>query len=102
MAFLASPTSPVSQISAVACASAGSRLRTLGAQLQYFDPFVSHWDLGPVTLTAAGTPEELLSTSDLVVHLQPSATYPTSLLAKSATLVLDTNGHLSGDNIHRL
>ena len=59
-------------------------LRTLGAQLQYFDPFVSHWDLGPVTLTAAGTPEEVLSTSDLVVHLQPSATYPTSLLAKSA------------------
>jgi UDP-N-acetyl-D-glucosamine dehydrogenase len=77
-------------------------LHRLGAQLSYFDPFVSTWDLDAVRLESVDSPRSLVAESDLVVHLQPSDTYPNDLFATSHALVLDTTGRLSGDNVHRL
>ena len=60
------------------------------------------WQVDAGMLDKADSPQALLDTCDLVLHLQPSATYPNELLASSATPVLDATGRLHGPNVFRL
>ena len=77
-------------------------LLRLGADLHFFDPFVRTWHLDSGQLDAVATPEVLLETCDLVLHLQPSAAYSNQLLAASSTPILDATGRLSGPSVFRL
>ncbi len=79
-----------------------AELTRLGADLRYFDPFVRTWHLESGTLEAAASPEDLMETCDLVLHLQPSAAYTNRLLTESSTPLLDATGRLDGPHVHRL
>ena len=79
-----------------------SELIRLGAELRFYDPFVRTWHLESGPLEAAISPDELLETCDLVLHLQPSASYPNESLTARPTQILDATGQLYGPNIHRL
>lgn len=80
----------------------GHELLRLGAKLSFFDPFVRTWSLHTLSIDRAQSAAALLDDCDLVLHLQPSAAYDSTVLTESTTIILDATGTLSGANIQRL
>ncbi|MER5635366.1 nucleotide sugar dehydrogenase [Kitasatospora sp. NPDC002227] len=72
------------------------RLRALGAEVTFHDPYVPAWEVDgvPVTATAAELPEALAA-SDIAVLLQRHRAYDLDQLAAHAPLLLDTRGALA-------
>ncbi|MFE4975939.1 nucleotide sugar dehydrogenase [Kitasatospora sp. NPDC056651] len=69
------------------------RLRALGADVSFHDPYVPEWEVGGVTVPAA-TAElpDALAQSDLAILLQHHSSYDLDLIARQAPLLLDTRG----------
>ena len=78
------------------------RLRSLGADLAYCDPFVPAWAVDGVSCPRAEDLAEALAGADLVVLLQPHRSFDLDAVARHARLVLDTRGVLHGPRVERL
>ncbi len=78
------------------------RLLSWGAHIAYHDPFVPAWQLGEAgdkTLRSVEDPYAEAAESDLVVLLQPHASYHLDRLAGVSAEILDTSGRI-GDHVH--
>jgi UDP-N-acetyl-D-glucosamine dehydrogenase len=69
-------------------------LRELGAQVSYHDPFVGMWSVDDVALQSVTDLDSALAEADLVVLLQPHASYDVDVLAAKSHRVLDTRGRV--------
>lgn len=85
-----------------------TQLGAWGAEISYWDPFVSHWpldptdDLGSVPIRHVHL-EAAASEADLVILLQPHLTLDLRALATHSEFVLDTRGVLpAAPNVIRL
>lgn len=77
------------------------RLRELGAELSYHDPYVPTWAVNGWQTVCADL-HEALASADLVILLQAHRRYDTADLAGRARLLLDTRGRLEGSSVRRL
>lgn len=77
-------------------------LNELGANIEFYDPFVREWDVDGDVYQRVGNLDEALEKADLIIHLQQHADYADERLARSGTPVLDTRGKLSGAAVERL
>ncbi|MGW7519319.1 nucleotide sugar dehydrogenase [Streptomyces sp. NPDC054796] len=80
----------------------GTRLRELGAQLSYHDPYVSRWRVSGQPVPRADSLYEAAGAADLTVLLQHHRTYDLQGLAAKAQLLLDTRGATPTGAAHRL
>jgi UDP-N-acetyl-D-glucosamine dehydrogenase len=71
------------------------RLRTLGAQLSFADPYVDSWSVDGVDVPRVDDLTAALATADLTVLLQPHRLFDLDAIQSIAKLVLDTRGVLS-------
>jgi UDP-N-acetyl-D-glucosamine dehydrogenase len=71
------------------------RLRRLGAEVRFHDPYVPEWQVDGVAVPRVTDLEQALATSDLTILLQAHSAYEGSMLA-DAQLLLDTRGRLRG------
>lgn len=78
------------------------RLRELGAQLSYHDPFVTGWQVDGRPVRRADALYEAAAAADLTVLLQHHGTYDIQGLATKAQLLLDTRGASPTGAAHRL
>lgn len=78
-----------------------TQLRSMGAELVYYDHFVEEWDLGDVRLQRSDL-GAALGEADLVIHLQPHVDYDDAVLGRAGRPVLDTRGKLTGPHVERL
>ncbi|NGO71126.1 nucleotide sugar dehydrogenase [Streptomyces boncukensis] len=69
-----------------------TRLRDLGAQLSYHDPYVPQWRVAGRPVPRADSLYEAAAAADLTVLLQQHRTYDLQGLAAKAQLLLDTRG----------
>ena len=80
------------------------RLLLLGAELSYHDPFVPEWliekDGCVAALSSVEDVYEACGAADIVVLLQPHASYDLDRLADACTLMLDTRGVTTASRIH--
>ena len=79
-----------------------ARLRALGAELHYHDPFVGHWQVGGRQVPRTDFPCEAAAEADLTLLLQHHRTYDLHGLTAKAQLVLDTCGVTPPGAAHRL
>ncbi len=80
-----------------------TRLLTLGADVWFHDPHVSKWDVAGRTIEPVADPYAAAAAADLVVLLQPHATYDLAALADSGAHVFDSCGAMRpGGRIVRL
>ncbi|OEV03531.1 nucleotide sugar dehydrogenase [Streptomyces oceani] len=79
-----------------------SRLRDLGAQLSFHDPYVFHWQAAGRPVPRADALYEAAADADLTVLLQQHRTYDMQGLAAKAQLLLDTRGASPTGAAHRL
>lgn len=77
-------------------------LRALGADLAFYDSFVTVWNVEDSTYERVADLDVALAEADLVIHLQPHADYDDARLTCAGVPVLDTRGKLSGPAIERL
>jgi UDP-N-acetyl-D-glucosamine dehydrogenase len=80
----------------------GNALLELGADLRYYDPFVSKWHLAGHTYSRVEDLGASLLEADLIIHLQPHPDYPADRLAAVSTPILDTRGVLSAPGAQTL
>ncbi|NGN67260.1 nucleotide sugar dehydrogenase [Streptomyces sp. A7024] len=80
----------------------GSRLRELGAELSFHDPYVTDWQIQGRTVERADSLYEAVAGADLTVLLQHHRTYDLQGLAVKAQLMLDTRGAAPVGAAHRL
>ncbi|MFI5617968.1 nucleotide sugar dehydrogenase [Streptomyces sp. NPDC051567] len=70
-----------------------SRLRALGAQVTYHDPYVPSWEVDGVPVAAAEEGlTQALEGADLVILLQRHRAYDVEEIGRHAPLLLDTRG----------
>jgi UDP-N-acetyl-D-glucosamine dehydrogenase len=69
-------------------------LRELGAEVSYHDPFVPQWSVDDLTLRSVSDLDSALAQADLVLLLQPHASYDVEVLAAKSRRVLDTRGRV--------
>jgi len=80
-----------------------TRLLTLGADVWFHDPHVSTWDVAGRALEPVADPYASAAAADLVVLLQPHATYDLNALADTGAHVFDSCGAMRpGGRIVRL
>jgi UDP-N-acetyl-D-glucosamine dehydrogenase len=68
------------------------RLRQLGADVQYHDPFVPVWTVEDDELTCVPDVPEAAAKADIVVLLQRHSAFDLEAVSRAAQLVLDTRG----------
>ena len=81
-----------------------------GADVQYFDPYVTAWNIdsehgahdGDRILSPVPSLIEAVKGADVVVLLQPHKSINLDDVKSAAKVILDTRGKLSGDNVIRL
>ncbi|MFD9498163.1 nucleotide sugar dehydrogenase [Streptomyces sp. NPDC060035] len=78
------------------------RLRALGAEVTYHDPFVPAWEVAGERLGRVADLQAALAEAEVTVFLQPHSYYDLDEIAKSARRVLDTRGRVVGANVTRL
>ncbi|NLU66881.1 nucleotide sugar dehydrogenase [Streptomyces sp. HNM0574] len=79
-----------------------TRLKELGAQLGYHDPYVMQWHVADQPVPRADSLYEAAAAADLTVLLQHHRTYDLQGLAAKAQLLLDTRGASPTGAAHRL
>jgi nucleotide sugar dehydrogenase len=79
-----------------------TRLRDLGAQLVFHDPYVMSWHVGGQPVPRADALYDTAGAADLTVLLQNHRTYDLQGLAAKAQLLLDTRGASPAGAAHRL
>jgi UDP-N-acetyl-D-glucosamine dehydrogenase len=80
-----------------------TRLLTLGADVWFHDPHVSTWDVAGRALRPVADPYTAAAAADIVVLLQPHATYDLDALADLGAHVFDSCGAMRpGGRIVRL
>jgi nucleotide sugar dehydrogenase len=77
------------------------RLKELGAEVRFHDPYVPAWRVDGVHLERRDLTRALPG-ADLVIVLQAHASYDPDLITRLSPLVLDTSGTLSGPRVERL
>jgi nucleotide sugar dehydrogenase len=79
-------------------------LTMMGANLTYFDPFVSSWTVDGRSIQVASSIEIALTQNDLVVILQPHNEFleATQLFTSTDTLIFDATGKFFGDSVTKL
>ncbi|MGW8379110.1 nucleotide sugar dehydrogenase [Streptomyces sp. ODS28] len=80
----------------------GTRLKDLGAQLSYHDPYVFQWHVAGRPVPRADSLYESAAAADLTVLLQHHRTYDLQGLAAKSQLLLDTRGATPTGAAHRL
>ncbi|NYG54703.1 nucleotide sugar dehydrogenase [Nocardioides perillae] len=78
------------------------QLLSLGAELQFYDPFVQEWKAPGVTLARVLDVELALRECDLAIVMQPHQSYGPDVLNRSRAFVLDARGSSQGDRIEKL
>lgn len=78
------------------------RLRELGAQLSFHDPYVAQWRPAGRPVPRADALYEAAAAADLTLLLQHHAVYDLQGLAAKAQLLLDTRGATPAGAAHRL
>ncbi len=73
-----------------------------GAELSFYDAFVSEWHVDGHTFSRVPSLREAVAGADLVLHLQPHEDYSATTFADVRVPVLDTRGVFSSDNVERL
>jgi UDP-N-acetyl-D-mannosaminuronate dehydrogenase len=68
------------------------RLRKMGADLTFHDPYVEEWDIDGVPVPRARVLYTALAEADLVVVLTGHAEYDADTLTRHARLLFDTRG----------
>ncbi|WP_460518532.1 nucleotide sugar dehydrogenase [Flindersiella endophytica] len=71
------------------------RLRRLGAEVLFHDPYVPEWTVDGVPVRRVADLEHALATADLTILLQAHSAYDNMMLT-DAQLLLDTRGRLRG------
>lgn len=79
-----------------------TRLKDLGAQLSYHDPYVHQWYVAGRPVPRADALYESAAAADLTVLLQHHRTYDLQGLAAKCQLLLDTRGATPTGAAHRL
>ena len=69
-------------------------LQTMGAEVQFHDPHVSHWTAEGLDLERVADLDAALAGADLVVLVQNHAQYDGETITSTARRVLDTRGKL--------
>ena len=77
-------------------------LRDKGAEVEFHDPHVVTWRLGPESLTRADDLDSALARADIVVLLQNHSAYDLATIAAQAPRLFDTRGATSGPKVVRL
>jgi UDP-N-acetyl-D-glucosamine dehydrogenase len=77
-------------------------LQSLGAHIQYHDPYVPEWSVNGHSLRSVDDLMAASADADITILLQPHAYYDLESLALTANRVLDTRGAIQGPKIHRL
>lgn len=82
----------------------GNRLLEMGADLSFFDPYVSEWKINDVAVKAHRDITSALEYADVIVILQPHREFlkDADLIISTNSLILDTTGKFSGSKIKRL
>ena len=86
----------------------GRRLRALGAEVSFHDPFVPYWQLPTpghqVNLSSVADVYAAANDADLVILLQPHDCYDLERLSECSRMLLDTRGAVppSSLNVERL
>jgi UDP-N-acetyl-D-glucosamine dehydrogenase len=75
------------------------RLLSRGALISYHDPYVPEWRVDGNAIPRADDLVGMAKEADLVILLQDHAVYDLDLLTRTAEIVLDTRGRLSGSNV---
>jgi UDP-N-acetyl-D-glucosamine dehydrogenase len=75
------------------------KLLMRGALLSYHDPYVLEWQVNGNPVHRAENLEDEIKAADLVILLQDHSSYDLELITRTASLVLDTRGRLSGNNV---
>jgi nucleotide sugar dehydrogenase len=75
------------------------KLLMRGALLSYHDPYVPEWRVAGAPIHRAEDLEGEIKTADLVILLQDHAMYDLDLIARASSLVLDTRGRLTGNDV---
>ncbi len=78
-----------------------ARLRRMGADLVFHDPYVTEWEVEGEAVPAVTDLAAALKTADVTVLLQNHTAYGADTLA-SAQLMLDTRGHVRGEHVEVL
>lgn len=76
-------------------------LQDQGADVSFYDPFVTEWDLPTGTLKRSDLTTGLAE-ADIVIHLQAHRDYSPEILLAADVDVLDTRGMIRGDRVSRL
>jgi nucleotide sugar dehydrogenase len=78
------------------------RLRQLGANVVYHDPYVPSWTVSGVDIPSADDLDLAVSEADLVILVQNHGSYDAESLAGKAKQFFDTRGATTSDAAHRL
>ncbi len=79
-----------------------AKLKGMGAEVSYYDPFVDHFEVEGETLPAEPDLGEAIVSADLVVLLTAHDVFMDEPLLGKADRILDTRGSISGDNVVRI
>ena len=82
----------------------------LGANVQFFDSYVTNWNIdsehgehaGDRILKSATELDGELAEADIVVLLQPHKTFDLDHIVAKSKVILDTRGKIQGENVIRL
>ena len=77
-------------------------LAGMGANISYFDPYVTDWQVPGVATLRVADLAEGLAQCDVAVLVQNHGSLDLDLISSNAPLVLDTRGRLSGPTVERL
>ena len=80
----------------------GRRLLELGADVVWHDPFIAEFSPAGVPLARVDDIVAAARNADLVVLLQAHSCYDVEALTAASTLLFDTRGVASGENVERL
>jgi UDP-N-acetyl-D-glucosamine dehydrogenase len=82
-----------------------TRLRALGAMVEYIDPHVPAWDVDGIPVPSGDLPlPQALAASDLVILLQKHRQFDLAEIERHAPLFFDTRGvsHIQAPHVERL
>ena len=78
------------------------KLLTRGVVLGYHDPYVPEWRVDGSLIPRAENLEFEVERADLVILLQDHTTYDLDAISRSARLILDTRGRITGPQVSTL
>ena len=77
-------------------------LRDKKAEIRFHDPYVEQWNLDGTALKRVADLDQAVAEADIVVVLQPHASYDFTHIASRARAVFDTRGAVSADGVEQL